>query len=141
MKNITIKNMIENSNIPASLIRSTIKQTGGFKRFKESAKDICNHGADCGFCGFTLYSDTVPFTRRNKKDLIEYMTQQIDDLEYKTILEFIASFRVLKYYNQDEIAQALYTGKSDAVTDVYNALAWYALEEVSRLYTDLESEA
>ena len=138
---ITIKKMIENSNIPASLIRSTIKQADGFKSFKESAKDICNHGADCGFCGFTWDSDTVPFTRRNKKYIFEYIEQQAGELGYKTILEFIASFRVLKNYNQDEIAQALYTGKSDAVTDVYNALAWYALEEVSRLYTDLESEA
>ena len=67
MKKITIKNMIENSEIPASLIRSTIKQFGGFESFRESAPDVSNHGIAGGFNGFIYYSDTCDFFKRNKE--------------------------------------------------------------------------
>lgn len=36
----------------------------------------------------------------------------------------------------EEVAEAIYNGKSEDRTTVFNALAWYALEEVCRGYVD-----
>jgi hypothetical protein len=40
-----LKQFIENSNIPAALIRATIKQVGDWKTFQQIADDVANHGA------------------------------------------------------------------------------------------------
>ena len=42
MENVKLKDIIENENISAKLIRSTIKQFGGYEDFKEKASDVYN---------------------------------------------------------------------------------------------------
>lgn len=46
----------------------------------------------------------------------------------------------MKIKQSDFVKDSSYQGKGDAVTPVYNALAWYALEELSRAYCDFEYE-
>jgi hypothetical protein len=54
MKTITLQKLIESTNIPESLIRATVRQSGGWAEFKEHAEDVTNHGASGGFlAGFT----------------------------------------------------------------------------------------
>lgn len=137
MKNITVRAMIANSNIAASLIRSTIKQFGGWKEFAHMADDVAANGADAGWSGFTYYTDTVPFAKRNKKAIIAMAENMAQELGESGAVECIANFQCLKNYSQVEVAEGLYNPRSDAKTDIYNALAWYALEEVARLYVDL----
>ena len=142
MQNITLKQFIESSSIPASLIRSTVRQCGGWKEFKEIAGDVSRHGADCGFGQFCYYSDTVPFAKRNKSAIMELCKDQAEDFYGRgtTIPQFIAYFNCLKGIDLESVAIALYAGKGEDCTQVYNALAWYALEEVSRQYCDIVEE-
>lgn len=140
---ITIKKMIEQSNIPAKLIRSTIKQFGGFDAFRESAPDVANHGISGGFHGFIYYADTVPFFRRNRKEIIKMSTEQAKEVTDRGgMLEMVAGFNCMTSLEvtPDEIARAIYTGKGECADQILNCLAWYAGEEVARLYCDLVNQ-
>ena len=141
MKNITLKYFIKNSSIPATLIRTVVKNMNGWGSFKESAQDVVDHGAACGFGNFIYYTDTVDFTAKNRKAIAEYAAEQSKDIGCKDEIEMILGFTCLQ--NDDltssDIARALYgrLADEDKKTTIYNALAWYALEEVARAYCDL----
>ena len=111
-----MKTLIANSSIPATLIRAVVKNMGGWESFKESAQDVVDHGASCGFGNFIYYTDTITFTAKNRKAIAAYAAEQAKD-----------------------IARALYgrITDDDKKTTIYNALAWYALEEVALAYCDL----
>ena len=136
MKQLTLTNLIENSNIPATLIRSTVKQFGGWDCFKESAQDVTNHGIDGGFGGFIYHVDTIDFTRRNKKAILEMAEEQAEDFG-QGMFEMIMGLNCMKGFGRDEIAESIHTGEGDDVTTVFNCLAWYAGEEVCHAYSDL----
>jgi hypothetical protein len=138
MQKLTLSQFIAESGLNASLVRSTVRQTGGWDSFQESAQDVYNHGANAGFGGFIYHTDTVAFTKRNKKALIELCKEQAEEYYGKgySVGQFIAGFNCVDC-DAEQIAVALYTGKGGDVTEVYNALAWYALEEVARRYCDI----
>ena len=142
MKKLTMKTLIANSSIPATLIRAVVKNMNGWKSFKESAQDVVDHGASCGFGNFVYYTDTVAFTAKNRKTIAEYAAEQSKDIGYKDEIEMILSFNGLQHddpITTSEVARALYgrLTDDDKKTMIYNALAWYALEEVARAYYDL----
>lgn len=138
-----MKTLIANSSIPATLIRAVVKNMNGWESFKESAQDVVDHGASCGFGNFIYYTDTAAFTAKNRKTIAEYAAEQSTEIGYKDEIEMILGFNVIKKDNDDltssDIARALYgrLTDDDKKTTIYNALAWYALEEVSRTYCDL----
>lgn len=136
MKKTTLAAFVAHSHIDATLIRSTVKQFGGWDSFKESAQDIANNGAAAGWAGFTYYTDTVPFAKRNKKAILAYAENMAQELGESGAVQCIAGFQCLKHYRQDEIAEGLYNPRSEAKTDIFNALAWFALEEVALAYAD-----
>ena len=139
MKNIRIIDIIDNSTIPAKLIRSAIKQFGGYEYFKEIVSDIYNHGIDGGFRGFIYHNDTVSFYRRNKKEIIELATSQAEDFG-EDILTMISNFNCIKgRYTANEIFSAL-SRYNEEYIQLYNCLAWYAGEEVARAYMYLVEE-
>ena len=131
----SLKALIESTNIPASLVRAVVRQMGGWESFKESAPDITRNGIDGGFHGFIYYSETIPFAKRNRKDILELATQQAEDfgIELIKMIEGFGCFRYSKP-SQAEIVEAL-AGRAEK-TQVTNALAWYAGEEVARAYCD-----
>ena len=140
MTHVTIKDMIEKSDIPAPLIRYTIRQFGGFETFKASAVDVVNHGISGGFHGFTYYTDTVAFFKRNRRHILTILENDAECLG-QGLLEMVRGFRCLgPDYTIDEIARAIYQGKGAYVDQIYNCLTWYAVETVCRLYTDLIGE-
>jgi hypothetical protein len=141
MKNLNMKTLIANSSIPATLIRAVVKNMNGWDSFKESAQDVVDHGAACGFGNFIYYTDTVVFTAKNRKAIAELAAQQAADFGDSSEIEMILGFNCLQHddLTSSDIARALYGRLADTDTEtiIYNALAWYALEEVARAYCDL----
>ena len=141
MKNLNLKTLIAKSSIHAPLIRAVVKNMGGWDSFKESAQDVVDHGASCGFGSFIYYTATIAFTAKNRKIIAEYAAEQSKDISYRDEIEMILGFNCLQHddLTSSDIARALYgrLADTDTKTIIYNALAWYALEEVSRTYCDL----
>jgi len=130
---LTTKDAIESGRIPAKLIRSVIRATG-----RENLPDIARHGIDGGFAGFTYYSDTSKFFRRNRADIVEIVREMAEDFGQEPIA-FVAGFNSLDddTETRESIARCLYGGRlSDDDVIVENALAWFAGEEVARLIAD-----
>jgi len=152
----TAKTVAESSGISESLIRATLRQLGGGSEAWDSLRDVCRGGADAGFCGFTYYSDTVGFFKRYRKEILALAESQAEDLG-ENVSEMVASFGCLggreirnatRSYDEREnervrraaiaeylpsVNRCLYGGRmTDDDTQVANALAWFALEEVAR---------
>jgi len=121
------------SNIPATLIRAVVKQTGGWSLFKEQSEGM-SHSIDDGYGGWIYHHETVPFFTRNRRSIIELAKQQAEDFG-QGMLEMVAGFNSLNgEYTVDEIGETLFGGEPD--TQIANTLAWYAAEEVARAYRD-----
>ena len=141
MKNLNMKTLIANSSIPATLIRAVVKNMNGWDSFKESAQDVVDHGASCGFGNFIYYTDTVTFTAKNRKAIAELAVQQAAYFGESSEIEMILGFNCLQHddLTSSDIARALYgrLTDDDKKTMIYNALVWYALEVVALAYCDL----
>lgn len=132
-----LSTFIQNTSIDAKLVRSVVRQLGGYETFSSCAKDVTNYGADGGFIGFTYHADTVEFTKRNLAAILALCRQQAVDYGMSgSIVEFVAGFNCLKGESMHDVERGLYYVNSDMRPMVYNALAWYALEEVCRAYCD-----
>lgn len=112
------------------LKRAVMRQFGNSEYFYESVPDIANYGASGGVSGFIYYSDTVNFTKRNKNKIMQSLTELSNDIG-ESIVSMLSHWSCLKGMSQCEIMEGLYNPKSDNKTTVYNALAWYALEDVA----------
>lgn len=119
------------------LIKAVKKQLGN----DEYLVDIANHGIDGGFSGFIYYSDTIEFFKKNRK-LITGLVFEMAEEFGQTPIEFVRGFNCLKNTFENsaeaeaEISRALYGRLSQDDTQVPNALAWFAGEEVARYETD-----
>lgn len=136
---LTLDTFTSKSFTPAALTAAVVAQLGGWEDFTEHAADVVNHGADGRFSGFTYYTDTVPFAVANLPAIRESLKEQADD-EGSSAVEIVNTFRCLKNYDHglDDVAAALFApdADDDCHSLILNALAWYALEEVSRAYAD-----
>ena len=135
MAKITLKAFVESSHIDTTLIRAVVRQIGGWESFKESAQDVAENGADAGFSGFIYYNETVPLAKRHKKAILTYAKQLTREIGEGNEFDMIAGFNCLKM-EAGEVAEAIYNPRSEERTQVFNALAWFALEEVARAYVD-----
>jgi hypothetical protein len=131
----SLANLIESTNIPESLVRAVVRQMGGWESFRESAPDVCRGGIDGGFHGFIYYSETEPFAKRNRKEILEMASEQAKEFGMGFV-EMIMGFGCFRHSKptESEIVEAL-AGRGTK-TQVPNALAWYAGEEVARAYCD-----
>ncbi|MNR25116.1 hypothetical protein D3C85_1422460 [compost metagenome] len=100
--------------------------------------DVANHGADGGVSGFIYYNETVAFAKRQKANILQLAKEQANDFGSDSVYSMITGFNCLNDVEEWEVAKAIHTGKGEMVTQIYNALAWYALEEVSRAYADTQ---
>ena len=142
MKNPTMKQLIANPNISTQLISATIKQMGGYAELKEHASDIVKYGANNGTSGFTWYTETVEFTKKNKKYILELAINQAQDCGYNGAYDMVRSFGLLRnkrepIYTEIEIYQAIHERNNENTAAVYDALAKYILEYVARAYMGL----
>lgn len=103
---------------------------------RESLVDVCNHGADSGFPGFTYYKDTEAFFAKHKADILSMAQAMAEDIG-EDMLTMIGGFACLKSegLTPTQIGGAIF-GSTDDNTGgwgtVRNAMAWFALEEVAR---------
>jgi len=144
----TTKQVIEQSAIPAKLVRAVVRQLNGAGRLDwqdlhGNLHDITNHGIDSGFHGFIYTRDTVAFFKHNRKEIIELAKQQASDLG-EPVIDMVTSFNCLGGRNgngkpsefTNTVARCLYGRMTDDDFDVANALAWFAGEEVARAFCD-----
>ena len=132
---MNLKSFIEKSNLPEDLVRQVVRQIGGWDSFKEHARDVSMYGAAGGFAGFIYYTDTCRFYAVNRDAILEAVRDMCDGLGEEPI-QFVRSFNCLDA-TESEVGLTLYGSKKQHDTQVANALAWFALEEVARSFEDL----
>ena len=132
---MNLKSFIEKSNLPEDLIRQVVRQIGGWDSFKEHAHDVERYCASGGFSGFIYYTDTCRFYAVNRAAILEAVRDMCDGLGEEPI-QFVRSFNCLDA-TESEVGLTLYGSKKQHDTQVANALAWFALEEVARSFEDL----
>ena len=119
-----------------NLEKAVLKQLGG----KESCQDVVNHGAEAGYRGFTYYTDTCKFYKDNKAAIIQLAKDVAAD-SGDDLLVMISHFGCLKEMDLTpyDVSLALEDkGDKDTITQVQNAMAWFALEEVCHSVTERE---
>lgn len=141
MKNL--KTVVNERPEYEKLIRAVVRNIG-----IDSVEDVNNHGIDGGFNGFIYTRDTVQFFRRHRADILALAKDSAEQLG-EDVLSMIASFGCLSdsgrhggkpQYSPTEIAAAIY-GRPQSLEDgesdmILNALAWFAAEEVCRMFED-----
>jgi len=135
----TTNQVIKSSNIDPSLIRSVVRSLGD----KTYLNDVYNHGADAGYSGFTYYTDTIKFFKAHRKAIVQMVEQMADDLGESPV-DMVSGFNCLGKQDANakreylpSVSRCLYGGRlTDDDTQVANALAWFALEEVARAFCD-----
>lgn len=111
------------------------RQMGGAAALYESAPDISRHGISGGYGGFVYYTDTVAFTTRHRKAILQCLAEDANACGV-SVVEYLAGFQYLKGWSYDEIAEGLHNYRADSRQQVYNALAWYAAETVCHALVD-----
>lgn len=98
-------------------------------------------GADGGFTGFTYYSDTINFWRRNRKVTLEMMSELASDMN-QSLLESVMLYGGIHHgeWTEDEVGRALYGNYDSNLDGIYDIFARGALEEVARWYDEWEEE-
>lgn len=129
--------------VSEKLARAVFRQLGETgEELLSSLRDVARHGANTGWSGFTYYTDTVAFFKRNRKEIVALVESMASDLGEEPI-KMVAGFNCLRDDDTAyaSAARALYGGRiRDDDIQVANALAWFALEEVARAVEDMEEE-
>ena len=136
----------DNSNFTETTINNVIKTLGfslsgsreTFNELSTQLENCAEHGADIGIPGFIYYSETIPFFRKNRQDIVNHMEQTAAEIG-TDIISMVKEFGVFRNSDKptpSEVGRALWdSGKNyDDLTTLYNVFAWYALEEVSRTW-------
>jgi len=136
----------DNSNFNEMTINNVIRAlgyplTGSGETFSELSSEFENcaqHGADGGISGFIYYSETIPFFKKNRQDIVNHMEQTAAECG-TDIISMVQGFGVFRHGDKptpSEVGRALWdSGQQwDDLTTLYNVFAWYALEEVSRTW-------
>jgi hypothetical protein len=135
---IGLAGFIEDSGLPPHLVKGVIKQTGHtWVEFKDQAEDM--RRADAGWSGFTYYSDTVPFAQKHRNVIREHLRQFAEDCGIESWMHVVAGFNCLDGVSVSEIEDAFHNNEKDGgdmYVQIYNALAWYALEVVTGAVCD-----
>lgn len=138
LKSLKLSTVIENSNIDATLIRAIVRWHGGWSEFKEISGDISKYGANTGI-SFIYYTDSVKFFRNHAPAIKIWLTDLAADVYDCTMGEMVKQWN-LSQYSIEEINQALYTGKGDAVDQVFDIACKAVVEEIARAVVDSVEE-
>ena len=111
---------------------------------KESIEDVNRHGIDGGYGSFIYYCDTIKFWQRYKKEIKIMLSNLADELG-ENVLDMVRGFNCLSgrndkdgqrkpFYTIDEIGEVVYGCDDDQSETIQNALAWFAAEEICRMF-------
>lgn len=130
----TKKKVLEENPHLSKLINAVIKNIG-----MDAVSDVNNHGIDGGFHGFIYYVDTHKFAVKHRETIIEMLEQLADDMGQE-VTEVVAGFGVFRNSKMDsddrrDLYRYLGGGKCEPGT-ITNIMAWFAAEEVCRLFED-----
>jgi hypothetical protein len=129
---VTIRNVITALGFHSNGGLEILKGLSGY------LADCAKHGADGGFPGFIYYCDTLAFFRSNRQDIVKNLELMAEELG-EDIIGMVQGFGVFRYEmlpTPAEVGRALWgTGAlKDDLTGLYNVFAWFALEEISRVW-------
>lgn len=137
LKSLKLSTVIDNSNIDATLIRGLVAWHGGWQEFKSIAEDIASYGANTGI-SFIWYTDSVKFFRNHAPAIKSWLKCLAGDLyDNESIGSMISRWELVSGYTIDEINQALYTGKGDAVDQVFDAAVKAVIEDLANQVVNL----
>jgi len=109
--------------------------------------DVSNHGASGGYGAFIYHRDTCKFARDNMPLIIEQLKEDASNCGID-VFEMVSQFNCLnENYPAFEIASVIFNQADEATindgtdTQILNALALYALEEVAHHVTDIREFA
>lgn len=136
MKNVN--SVIKNHSQYKALINAVIAKLGvEGEELENTLSDIRNHGANVGFSGFIYYSETHEFAMKNRKAIVTMLEEQASEFgqEVVEMVSGFGAFRQSKMDNDDrkELYKFLGGGHPEKST-ITNLMAWYALEEVARMF-------
>ena len=131
------KTQVIRENSKYRLLINAVLDRIGYKEYKEIVQDVNNSGAYAGYSGFTYYSETHAFTIRYRKYIIMLLEDTADG---QSIEEMVAGFGVFRKSNMDlqdrrDLYKLLGGGKPSQGT-ITNVMAWFALEEVCRMFNE-----
>ena len=130
----TKKQVLTDNSEYKTLINAVINRIG-----IDSVPDVNRHGIDGGFSGFIYYSETVPFAYRHRKQIIsllEYMAESLGEDVVKMVSGF-GIFRNSPLDNEDKKDLYRYlSGAKCKETTIPNLMAWFAAEEVCRMFDE-----
>ena len=128
----TIKSVISENSDYKTLINAVVSRIG-----KESIMDVVNYGIGGGFSGFTYYSDTHNFAIKYRKQITKLLEESADG-QGVDIVEMVCSFGVFRNNPADgDDKKDLYKylgGSKPNQGAITNVLAWFAAEEVCRMF-------
>lgn len=103
----------------------------------DSVKDIVNNGIDGGFSGFIYYEETHKFAMYYRKDIVAWLQESADQMG-EDVVKMVSGFGVFRNSPMDqEDRQDLYNylgGGRNKQSTITNVMAWFAAEEVCRLF-------
>ena len=137
LKNVKLKDIIKNSSIDATLIRSLILWHGGLRSFCERVEDFSRYGASGGN-SFCYTDDTNKFFRSHSLAIKNHYREVCYDFyDNDDIIGFFKTFQRLKSYSRHELESAFYNGKGDAVNELYFVLCVGLVEALANNIFDM----
>lgn len=135
--------MLKESELGFAKLARSVKTKLNVENYEElftTFDEIRRYGADSGFTGFISYYDTCKFYKSFRYVIQSLIDSDCDNLGTEPI-DLVKNFRCIKgLFSADEIGRALYGRYDEYLTEVYNALAWYALETVAYKFCDYVCE-
>lgn len=99
--------------------------------------DIREHGVDGGFNGFIYYTDTVKFAESNRNKIVKLLEEMAEQLGQE-VVEMVSGFGYFRSRGMDQDNKRdLYrflSGTECEETTIPNLMAWFAAEEVARIF-------
>lgn len=116
-----------------TLINAVVTQLGG----TDYLDDIRKHGISGGYPGFTYYSDTCKFASRYRSIILRLL-EDTADMCGEDIVNMVSGFGIFQHNPMDaEDKKDLYRylgGGKCKETTIPNIMAWFAAEEVARMF-------
>ena len=115
----------------AKLIRAVLKRIE-----KQDIPNINEFGIETGFGGFTHFADTHKFAMYYRKAIIVMLEELADELG-KDVASTVSSFGVFRKRMHEDDRRDLHLylgGGKPKYRQITNLMAWFAAEEVCRMF-------